>query len=648
LSGSLGYTRSPAARGAAAPGILLPAPSGAPVQPQQSSAMDVTEAVEDGLLRSYRVRLPAAQVLALRDRRLAEIAGTVPMPGFRPGEAPWPAVLQRYGASVLSEVIEQQVAEAAARLIAERGLTPAQPPRIAVESFAEDRGLLFRVTFEALPAISLPELPRLSLERLRAEPGEAEVAAALAALAAEHGTFEEVAPRPAAPGDTLLCDVVGRLPPDLLPNGPGRGAQAGMPGLPPTTWTLDCSAGLVREILSTGAEDGRPFFDLALRGTAQAGGHLRVFFAPAEAVRAGPGEAMSVCVHARAIAGALPAGASLRLGFNERSAAGLLRASRATVAFGAAELRASLRLCDDPALAHARPLLEIAFAAAAPVDLVLRIGPARVFGGAEEPDAPVFPGGTFQRLDVPVGGEAIAPGFTRQLVGITPGETRELDLVYPAEHPAPELAGQRARFAVTALAIRQRRPRPVDDALARSLGHADRAALEAAVLARLRRDCDARARALLRRAVLDALASIARFAVPSGLVEAEFRRIWSRRDAERRAGREAPGETGRPEAALRAEYRALAERRVRLRLLLAEIARAGGLTVSEEELARAIRREAARHPGQEDRVLDHFRRTPAAVDALRAPLLEQKVVELMLARAAVTERLVSPAELLRG
>lgn len=645
---SLGYTHAPAARGAAAPGILFPAPSGAPVQPQQPPAIEVTDAVEDGLLRSYQVRIPGALVLALRDQRLAEIAETVAMPGFRPGEAPWSAVLQRYGAAVLSEVIEQQVAETSARLIAERGLQPAQQPRIGIEAFAEDRDLTYRVTFEALPAISLPELPRLTLQRLRAEPGQAELAAALEALGAAHGALEEVAPRPAAKGDTLVCDVTGRLPPDLLANGAGRGAQAGLPGLPPTKWALDCSAGLVREILATGTEDGRPFFDLALRGTAQPGGHLRIFFAPADGVRVGAGDAMSLCVFARCTAGALPAGAVLRLGFNERSATGLLRAARAATRFDAPELRATLALCDDPALAYARPLLEIAFAAAAPVDLVLRIGPARVFGGAVEPDAPAFPGGSFTRIEVPVGGDAIAPGFAQQLPGIAPGQTREVDLVYPPDHPAPELAGQRARFTVKAKAIKERRARTVDDGFARSLGLADRAALEAALLARLHRDYEARSRARLRRAVLDALSSVARFAVPSGLIEAEFRRIWTRRDAERRAGRDASADAGKPEATLRAEYRAIAERRVRLRLLLAEIARAEGIVVSEEELAHAIRQETARHPGQERQVLDHFRRTPGATDALRAPLLEQKVVELMLARATVTERRISPAELLRG
>ena len=648
MSPQPGYTRALAARGAAAPAIPSPAPSDAPVQPQRPPAIEVTEAVEDGLLHSYLVRIPGALVLALRDQRLAEIAQSVAMPGFRPGQAPWSAVLQRYGAAVLAEVIEQQVAETSARLIAERGARPAQQPRIGIEPFAEDRDLAYRMTFEALPAISPPELPRLTLERLRAEPGEAELAAALEALGAAHGTLEEVAPRPAAKGDTLVCDVIGRLPPDLLANGVGHGARAGLPGLPPTRWAIDCSAGLEREILATGAEDGRPFFDLALRGSAQAGGHLRIFFAPADGVRAGAGEAMSLRVFARCLAGALPEGAALRLGFNERSATGLLRAARAALRFDAPELRATLTLCDDPALAHARPLLEIAFASGAAVDLVLRIGPARVFGGAEEPDAPAFPGGSFTRLEVLVGGDAVAPGFAGQLTGIAPGQMREVDLVYPPDHPAPELAGQRARFTVRAKAVKERRARAVDDDFARSLGLADRAALQATVLARLRRDYQARAQGRLRRAVLDALLSCAGFAVPSGLVEAEFRRLWTRRDAERRAGRDPPGDAGRPEAALRAEYRAIADRRVRLRLLLAEVARAEGIVVNEEELAQAIRREAARHPGQERQVLDHFRRTPGAADALRAPLVEQKVVDAVLARATVTERAVSPAELLRG
>ena len=147
---------------------------------------------------------------------------------------------------------------------------------------------------------------------------------------------------------------------------------------------------------------------------------------------------------------------------------------------------------------------------------------------------------------------------------------------------------------------------------------------------------------LARRTLL--MAAVERLAgVP--LLAAEFDQIWQRVQTERRAGRADRADAGKEEAVLRDEYRAIAERRVRLRLLIAAYAEENGLTVSEAETSRAIRQEVARHRGQERQVLDFYRDNAAALEALRAPLLEEKVVDLLIARVRISERRVSPEEL---
>ena len=220
-----------------------------------------------------------------------------------------------------------------------------------------------------------------------------------------------------------------------------------------------------------------------------------------------------------------------------------------------------------------------------------------------------------------------------------------VEAVLPADHAVSELANRRARYLVTVRALRQRRPLAQGDALARAVGQADAAALDAAVMRSLRREYDARSRLRLKAALLDALAAGADFPVPDCLLEAEFEQVWQRRQAERRAGRSDAADAGKDEAMLRAEYRAIAARRIRLRLMLTELARAHRVAVSEEEMARAIRQDAARYPGQERQVLDFYRGNAEAQEALRAPLLEEKVVDLLIGRAEVSDRMVTPEEL---
>jgi len=589
--------------------------------------MQVTELANDGLKRAYSVTVSAGDIAATREKRLAEIARTVTLPGFRPGKVPLSVVKRRYGAAVLGEVLEQSVTEASRQVVTDRGLKPALQPKIEVTSFAEDGDLQFRMDLEVLPEVPMPDFSAIALERLKAEPTEEAVQRALASIAERNGTLEDAEPGPAGKGDVLVCDFTGRLPPDLLSNGPALGAVPGRPGTAPQGWSIALPAGLEQEIAAVGSERGLPYVDLALRGTGEAG----IIRISPGAVAAKPGQAITLEARLRVVAGALPAGAAARL---------VLGAAGAEATLGEAPMRAVLTAeAENPEAA-----IEIAVPAGA-LEATLRIGPARAFAGAEEPEARAFAGGAATDMPIEVGGEGFIPGFTEQLEGLAPGESRDIEVVFPADYGSAELAGKRARFTVVAKARKTRRPRAVDDDLAKTVGMEDLGKLREAIRASLQREYDALSRMRLKRALLDALAEKVSFPVPEGMVEAEFAQIWQRVEADLKAGRLDAEDQGKDEATLKAEYRAIAERRIRLGLLLSEIGRANNVQVSQDEMARALRQEAMRYPGQEAKVLEFFQKNPQAAESLRAPLFEEKVVDFVIELAKVTERQVSPEEL---
>ena len=259
-------------------------------------------------------------------------------------------------------------------------------------------------------------------------------------------------------------------------------------------------------------------------------------------------------------------------------------------------------------------------------------------------DGEAFQGGTGKDLEVEIGGTGFIPGFAEQLEGIAPGESRTIDVTFPENYGVETLAGKPAKFAITATALKQKRVPAVDDALAEKLGAGTLAELRELIVERMQRDYDQISRLRLKRALLDELAKI-EFPVPQGMVEAEFGQIWSRVEADRKAGQVDEGDAGKDEETLKGEYRAIAERRVRLGLLLAEIGRNNGITVGQEEINRAMRQEAARYPGQEQQVLEFFRKNPQAQDGLRGPIFEEKVIDFILELAKVEERGVTAEEL---
>ncbi len=269
-----------------------------------------------------------------------------------------------------------------------------------------------------------------------------------------------------------------------------------------------------------------------------------------------------------------------------------------------------------------------------------------------------IPGTRAEGRQIQLGAEGMLPGFAEQLPGVAAGETRTVTVTFPADYFNPELAGKEAQFEVAVKEVRERQPAPEGDELAKEVGLETAQELRDEIEQRMRRDYDGLARQRLKRDLLDKLAERYEFAVPPGMVEIEYNSILQQYRAETSGSAEAaPGgeaEAGEAPAAAaaepgdedKAEFRRLAERRVRLGLLLAEIGRNNNITVSQEEINQALIREAQRHPGYERQVIDYYRRNPEALGNLRAPIFEEKVVDFVLELAKASERRVSPQELL--
>ncbi|CAA7625791.1 trigger factor [Magnetospirillum sp. UT-4] len=432
--------------------------------------MQVTETNTDGLKREYKVVVPAGQLATRTEDRLAEIARTVRMPGFRPGKVPMKIVRQKYGPSVVGEVLEQAVNDGAQSAIAERNLRPAAQPKVEITAYAEGADLEFTVALEVLPDIAPMDFASITLEREKAAAPEEEVDDTLARLAERHESSEPVG-RAAKEGDIAVIDFVGR-------------------------------------------QDG----------------------------------------------------------------------------------------------------IE-------------------------------FPGGSAQDYQLKLGSGTFIPGFEDQLVGKSAGEEVTVSVTFPDAYGNGELAGKPAEFSVTVKEVRAAAPSAVDDELAKKVGLDSLEALKTAIRDEIVRELNALARMKVKRKLLDALAAGHDFPVPGSMVEQEFEAIWKQVAADREQGRIDPTDEGKDEETVKADYRALAERRVRLGLLLADVGRANSVSVTQDDLNKALIEEARRYPGQEHLVFQYYKGNPEALDALRAPIFEDKVIDFILELAQVTDKEVAAADL---
>ena len=259
-----------------------------------------------------------------------------------------------------------------------------------------------------------------------------------------------------------------------------------------------------------------------------------------------------------------------------------------------------------------------------------------------------FPGGSAENYMLELGSGRFIPGFEDQLAGAKAGEARSVAVTFPADYGNAELAGKAAEFAVTIREVREMVPQAIDESLASAVGMENLAELRKAVRERVEREYAAISRRKLKRELLDILAEKQKFPVPEGMLQIEFDQLWREVEAERKRAKDAgepDPEAGKNDEELKAEYRAVAERRVRLGLLLNEVGRANNITVAPEEVNRAVVERARSFPGQEREVLDLYRNNPQALDSLRAPILEEKVVDFIFEMAKVTDRMVKAEEL---
>jgi trigger factor len=260
-------------------------------------------------------------------------------------------------------------------------------------------------------------------------------------------------------------------------------------------------------------------------------------------------------------------------------------------------------------------------------------------------DGAVFQGGKAEGVPLVLGSGFMLHGFEDQLTGVEQGAEVTVEVEFPDGYPNPDLAGKPATFAVKVKEIAEPKPVVLDDDLAKAQGFDDLDALKTAVRERIAREYGQLSRARVKRALLDHLAENYPFPVPAGMIDLEFEAIWKQLKEEMERTGETPAE-GQPEDKLKEEYRAIAERRVRLGLILSDIGQKNQLKVEQHELNAVIADQARRYPGQEQKVFDFFRKNPSAQEHLRAPLYEDKVVDFILQLASVSERQVTPDELM--
>lgn len=262
-------------------------------------------------------------------------------------------------------------------------------------------------------------------------------------------------------------------------------------------------------------------------------------------------------------------------------------------------------------------------------------------------DGEEFAGGSVNDFELEIGGSAFLPGFDDQITGMKAGDNKTVKINVADDHPNDQLRGKEVEFDVSAKEVREPKAATVDDELAKGSGMENLEALKAAVTEQLGREYTQLSRAHLKKELLDKLSEIHSFELPEGIVDSEFEGIWKQvLDAKERDTLDADDKE-KSEDELKANYREIAERRVRLGLLLADVGRVNNISVTQEDLNRAIHTEASRFPGQEARVIEYFQKDANALQELQAPIFEDKVVDFVIELAKINEQEVSVEELMQ-
>jgi len=434
--------------------------------------MQITETVNEGLRREYKVVVPKSDLDTRLNSKIDEIKPRMNLKGFRPGKAPSSFLKKQFGKSMMGEIVEAAVNESSQKAITDNSLKPAQQPTVDLVSEIEQvvdgkSDLEFTVKVDLMPDFEVADVSKLKVERLTGDVADADVDEALKRLADQTKSYTDRADDEAAEkDDNAVIDFVGKV------------------------------------------------------------------------------------------------------------------------------------------------------------------------------DGTEFPGGKADDFNLTLGSGQLIPGFEDQLIGARKGDAREVKVTFPADYPEATLAGKDAVFDVTVKAVKKPEVVAIDNDLAKKLGMDDIATLKDRVREQIKGDFARASRLHLKRRILDALDTQHAFALPSGMVEGEFNGIWKQVEAElQREGKTAADE-GKSEDDLKKEYHDIAERRVRLGLVLAKLGEQNGISVAPEEVQRAIAARARQFPGQEQQVFQFYTQNPQAAAEIRAPIFEDKVVDFIAELAEVTDRKV--------
>lgn len=256
-------------------------------------------------------------------------------------------------------------------------------------------------------------------------------------------------------------------------------------------------------------------------------------------------------------------------------------------------------------------------------------------------DGEAFDGGTGEGIPLDLGAGQFIPGFEEQLEGAKAGDTRTVKVTFPENYAAANLAGKPAQFEVTVTEVQAPEPVKIDDELAKAFGMESLDSLKGAIREQIGRDFGAQSRRKLKKSLLDALDAKYTFELPPTLVEQEFGSVWSQVEVDMKEAKKSFEDENTTEEAAKAEYRKIAERRVRLGLVLAEIGEQAKVQISDDEVTQALVERARQFPGQEKQVWEFYRKNPQALAEIRAPIFEEKVVDHLLEQVKVADESVS-------
>ncbi len=267
-----------------------------------------------------------------------------------------------------------------------------------------------------------------------------------------------------------------------------------------------------------------------------------------------------------------------------------------------------------------------------------------------------FPGMKGNDFSLELGSKSFIDTFEDQLVGAKVGDHKTVNVTFPADYGHKELQGVKAKFEVDVKELRQPTVPVIDEEFAKKLGFEDLSKIEEVIEKQIQNDYDQVARMNLKRALLDTLDEAHDFAVPAGMVEAEFQGIWQQVKGQHEHNHDEPGHVHGPDCnheaegtdEEKAEYQGIAERRVKLGLVLAEIGRINKVEVTNQELQQAVINEARRYPGKEKQVFEYYQQNPQALEAVKAPIYEDKVVDFILERSTIQSRQVPIEELTKA